>query len=232
MEYIDNSSLANTIDNVSEALLFELDITENEKMNIADFLIGRHKAPDAYANTFTPTTSDEKTAYVLFTGEKVKSRAGKFHIIGEEAIRILRKLNMNTPEAKIALAEADQGIQQQIDANWQKQRYPYGTYCCKTCSTAYWLNLSSRDRNNNTDILLAGLEYLKQNREEKGTWKSFHYFYTLYTLNEIDPDLSMEEMRFASRSILRWIKRKPLEENRYTMRRYFIGESILKKCKA
>jgi hypothetical protein len=41
MKYLDISSLANMIKNVSEALLFGLDITESEKLEIGDILTER-----------------------------------------------------------------------------------------------------------------------------------------------------------------------------------------------
>ena len=54
-------------------------------MQIADFILNQQGKPDAYADTFAPTENDLKKDLVLFTGEKIKSRAGKRHMIGEVA---------------------------------------------------------------------------------------------------------------------------------------------------
>jgi hypothetical protein len=225
MPYLDESSLANTIDNVSEALLFGLEISDNEKQAIAVFLVKRHYAPGGYANMFAPTDSDLKRDLVLFTGEKIKTNAGRCHMMGEEASRILRKMNINNDKIEEALKEADAGIQKRIAESGS----PSGRYCCKNCSGSLWLNLSAGGLNNDTEQLKAGLQFLKQHREDKGTWKGFHYYYTLYILNEIRPELVMDELRFAEKSIIRWINRKNKAEDKYQLRRNYIGERILDK---
>jgi hypothetical protein len=225
MVYIDKTSLAKTIDNVSEALLFSFIIDETEKTEIASFLVEQHFAPGAYANMFAPAEKDMKRDLVLFTGEKIKSNAGRCHVMGEEASRILRKLDVKSPEVIQALQEADSGIQKRIKESGSIS----GTYCCRTCSCALWLNLSAGGLNHNSDILKSGLRFLKQHREDKGTWKGFPYFYTLYVLNEIEPELVKDELQFASKSILRWINRKQNEETKYLLRRKYIGEAILNK---
>lgn len=226
MNYLNTTSLADTIDNVSEALLFSFDIAEKEKLEIADFLIGRHNIPGAYANMFAPTETDMKHELVLFTGEKIKTNAARRHMMGEEACRILRRLGVKNDKVEAVLKEADEGIQKRISESGE----PSGKYCCKNCSSALWLNLSAGGINNNGEMLIAGLRFLRQHREEKGTWKGFNYFYTLYVLNEIEPGLAMDEMKFAAKSINRWIKRKPVNVDKYTLRRNFIGESILTKA--
>jgi len=225
MDYLETSSLSQTIDNISEALLFGFDINRGEKEKIANFLLDRHLAPGAYAGLFAPTESDMKQDLVLFTGEKIKSNAGRRHIMGEEASRILHKLDIENEAVSRVLREADEGLKQRIN----ESKSPLGTYCCKTCSCSLWLNVSAGGLNHDSDILKAGLEFLKQHRDDKGTWKSFPYFYTLYVLNEIEPELAMDELQFASKSILRWINRKQMEETNYLLRRKFIGEAILNK---
>jgi len=94
MQYLERNSLFITVENVSEALLFDLKIDKNEKAEIADFIISQQGMPRAYANTFAPTEMDIKQDLILFTGERIKSVVGKCHMIGEEASRILRKLDL------------------------------------------------------------------------------------------------------------------------------------------
>ena len=229
MKYLDKNSLFKTIDNVSEALLFDLDIDKNEKLEIANFIVTQHGKPRTYANTFAPTDFDLKQDLTLFTGEKIKTGAGKCHMIGEEACRILRKLDVQTDKVKTALREADNGLRNAINTYSQKPRYEYGMYCCKSCSCALWINLASGGLNNDTKLLIAGLNYLKRQRDDKGKWKGFPYYYTLYVLNEIDKDLAMEEMRYISKSIEKRLKRKQRNKNRYNLRRNYICEQILDK---
>jgi hypothetical protein len=229
MQYLDKSSLFHTIDNVSEALLFGLEINENEKYKIADFIVNQHEKPRAYANTFAPTDIDLKHDLILFTGEKIKTGAGKCHMIGEEACRILRKLDLKTYKVKTALQEADRGLQKRIYESSENPRYQSGMYCCKSCSCALWINLASGGLNNDTKLLKAGLEFLRQHRDDKGRWKGFPYYYTLYVLNEILPDLAKNEMIYVTKSIDRRLKKKKINESKYDLRRNYICEQILDK---
>jgi hypothetical protein len=230
MKYIDKTSLAKTIDNVSEALLFGFDIQEKEKSEIADFIIGQHEAAYSYARTFAPTNDDMKRDLVLFTGEKVKSRAGKCHTLGEEASRILRKLNIKDQRIQIALSESDEGLQERINDHLNRQGGTFGAYCCKTCSCSLWLNLSAGGLNNNIQMQIAGLNFLKLFRNDEGSWNGFPFYYTLYTLNEISTDLVIDELRFAAKSIEKRLKRSIFYEDKYSLRRNFISESILEKA--
>ncbi len=229
MKYLDKNSLFNTVDNVSEALLFNLKIDNNEKTEIADFIVNQQGKPRTYANTFAPTETDLRQDLVLFTGDKIRSVVGKCHMIGEEACRILRKLDLKPDRVKKALKNADNGLQMQIDKTLKNHRYEYGMYCCKTCSCGLWLNLSSGGLNRNTGMLKAGLDYLKKHRDNKGRWKGFPYYYTLYVLNEISPDLAINELKYASRSIERRLNKKQTDENKYDLRRNYICVSILNK---
>ena len=229
MAYLDKTSLAKTIDNVSEALLFGLDIEENEKLEIAGFIAGQHGAPYTYANTFAPTDKDMTRNLILFTGERIKSRAGKCHTLGEEASRILRKLKIEDQRIQIALKESDEGLQKRINDHMTRQGGTFGAYCCKTCSCSLWLNLSAGGLNNNIQMQLAGLNFLKQFRNDEGSWNGFPYYYTLYVLNEIPSALAIDELQFAACSIEKRLKRRIYNENQYTLRRNCICESILKK---
>ena len=230
MKYLDTNSLFHTVDNVSEAILFGLDIDRDEKIQIADFIAGRQGKPNAYAGTFAPTENDLKQDLVLFTGDKIKSRIGKCHMIGEEACRVLRKLDVQNGKTCIALQEADKGLQDQITRYLKESRYEFGTYCCKSCSCGVWMNLSSGGLNLGEGFLDAGMKFLKKFRDESGRWKGFPWYYTLYVLNEIDTDIAMDEMKYAARSIeKRLIRKNKTNESKYDLRRDYIGEQILSK---
>jgi hypothetical protein len=229
MKYLDTSSLFQTVDHVSEALLFGLEIEPNEKTAIADFIINQHGKAGTYADMFAPTEYDLKHDLILFTGEKIKSNVGKCHMIGEEASRILRQLDILTDKVKVALQQADAGLLYRINESKQMPGYEYGKYCCKKCSCALWLNLSSGGLNIDRDLLKAGMAYLKRKRDDKGAWISFPYFYTLYILNEIDIDIVMDEMQYAAKFMKRWYRNKKTDENKYALRRNYIYEQILKK---
>jgi hypothetical protein len=227
MDYLDRTSLFKTVDQVSEALFFDLKIDENEKVEIADFIVNQQSKPHAYADTFAPTEVDLQNDFVLFTGERIKSTVGKCHMIGEEASRVLRKLGVQTEKIKGALHRADTGLQNRL--NSYHSRYIYGMYCCKSCSCGLWLNLSSGGLNKDTQFLIAGMDYLRQHRDGEGKWKGFPYFYALYVLHEIGLDIAKEEMKYTARSIESRLRKKRTHENKFDLRRNYICEQILEK---
>ncbi|MBN1597708.1 MAG: hypothetical protein JW894_05400 [Bacteroidales bacterium] len=229
MKYVDVNSLSQTIDNVSEALLFGFDIDRSEKDIIADFIIGRQGKPNSYADTFAPTESDMKRDYILFTGEKIKSGAGKCHMIGEEASRLLRKLGLNNDKINKALIRADNGLKKQIDKVYKNPGYEYGMYCCRSCSCALWINLASGGLGNDTKMLKAGLNYLKKHRDSKGNWNGFPKYYTLYVLNEMDINLALDELKYIAPLVERRLKKKKTEEDKFELRRNYMCEQIIEK---
>lgn len=229
MKYLNTGSLFQTIDNVSEALFFGFGISDKEKAGIVDFILNQQGKPRTYANTFAPTKNDLKRDLVLFTGEKVKTNAGRSHMIGEEACRILRLIGGQNEKIQKALDKADQGLLARITSGKNDPRYIHGTYCCNTCTCSLWLNISSGGLQNDTTLLESGLGYLKNNRDGKGSWKKFPNNYILYVLNEIEPELVLDELRYAGNAIEKKLKRKNTPESTYDLRRKSIYEQILNK---
>ena len=228
MNLIDKNSLFRTIDNVSEAIFFNLEMNSEEKGEIADFIVNQQGKPYTYANTFAPTENDMKQDLVLFTGERIRSGAGKCHMIGEESCRVLRKMNLDSEKINWALQKADKGLKEQIFGSYHNQKYEFGMYCCKSCSCSLWNNLSSGGLDNDIEMLKAGLQYLSQHRDNNGRWNGFPFYYTLFVLNGMDWELSSEELTYAAGSIERRLKRRPAQ-NKYDMRRNHICEMIINK---
>ncbi len=229
MKYLNPNSLFQTIDNVSEALLFNFEIEKAEKQEIADFIVGQQNKPHAYANTFAPTESDLKKDLVLFTGEKITTGAGKCHMAGEEASRVLRKLGIHNEKIRQALQKADNGMLEMVLNLTERYGYVDGTYCCNPCSCSLWINLASGGIPELAHILPDGLAYLKSTRDGKGRWKGFPYYYIIYVLNEIGPELAHEEMEYTAPYIEKKLNSKKSTKPKYDLRRNYICEQLLKK---
>ena len=229
MKYLDINSLFKTVDNVSEALFFDLEISTNEKKEITDFILNQQGKPRTYADTFAPTENDLKHDLILFTGEKINTNAGRSHMIGEEACRILRLIDGQNKKVQKALDKADKGLMTRINSGKNHPRYIHGKYCCKACSCSLWLNISSGGLQNDISLLESGLKYLKNNRDDKGSWKGFPSNYILYVLNEIDPGLVLDEMKYVGSAIERKLKKLKSSETKYDLRKNAIYERILSK---
>jgi hypothetical protein len=226
MPLLDPSSLFNTVDNVSEALFFGRTMGAAEKSAVADFIVDRQGKPHAYGDTFAPTEADLRRDLTLFTGDKIRTAAGKCHVIGEEAGRILRTLGLKTANVERALTRADAGMRERIERGREQSRYGEGMYCCKSCSSALWLNLAAGGLGNDEALLDAGMRELKRFRDGTGRWKGFPYYYVLYVLGEAGPDTAGAEIRYTAPSLERLLKRPRAGGDKYDARRRRVCERL------
>lgn len=227
MDLLNKNSLVQTIDNISEAMLMNKEIPLKDKTLLANFILSRQDKPLAYAHTFAPTEFDLAHEFRLFTGEKVNSKVGLCHILGEEASSILRKLNSKKGNIDIALQKADNGLDSYI--NKYSHLYPKGFYCCKTCSSALWLNIGTGGVKSQQSLLTHGIKILENQRNGNGRWKGFHYYYTLHVLNAIDIEFAKHELKYAAPEIEKRLKLNLKNESKYELRRNLISEQILQK---
>ncbi|HWZ93361.1 MAG TPA: hypothetical protein VNW92_31090 [Polyangiaceae bacterium] len=63
-----------------------------------------------------------------------------------------------------------------------KQR---GTFCCGPCTVALWRHLAVGGLGDYAKNLNHGLSKLDAQRDGKGTWRAFPFFYTLSALAEV-----------------------------------------------
>jgi hypothetical protein len=202
MNIVNTSSLAATLNNLNSAFLENRKLSTSEKKEIASYIASRQGLPRSYWNMFAPTDEDYK-GISLFTGEKVKTGAGISHILGEESLRALYLLNAKGKKIDEAVLGAEDGLQKAMERSKLHGYYAKGTYCCATCTAAYWRNLSAEGSQNNKDILKAGMKYLKSMRDGKGRWKRFPFYYTLLALSGIDLPESKSELEYTSGVLMR-----------------------------
>lgn len=229
MKYIVEDSLFQTIDIVNDALFYNEEIPVQEKQEIAKFISDRQGEPLSYAESFAPTENDMQHDLFLFTGERITTSAGRRYMIGGEASRILRLMDEKGDAITAALTRADEGLYKMIDLSRKDPRYTEGTYCCKRCSCTLWLNMSSGGLSKEAAMLPMGIDFIKRNRDGKGGWNGFPTNYLLYVLNELDPDLSTEELKYAGPAIERKLNRKKNAFGKYDIRRKALYERILDK---
>ena len=226
MKILNTQSLAATVDAVNEMFFMGRPLPRPQMRQAAKWIAERQGKPGSYANMFAPTSRDRKDGVRLFTGEKVATRAGVAHIIGEEACRSLILLKGDTKLVSEALEAATVGMTTQL-----RKEKRTGMYCCGKCSVALWRHVSAgglaatkRER-----LLAAGLRKLKARRDGKGRWKVFPFYYTLLALSEIDLPAAVKEMQYAAPPLEGLLKR-PATKDKYNRRRRILAERILKKC--
>lgn len=226
MKLINHNSLASTLDAVNEAFFYKRPLSKSARVQVAKWIASRQGIPGSYANMFAPTRKDFENGLVLFTGEKISSRAGLSHILGQESSRALMLLNVASADVKLALERAAVGFMERMK---QYIIVKKGIYCCAMCSCALWRHLSAGGLENGERILTAGVRTLKSLRDGKGRWKRFPFYYTLLALNEIELPAARKEMHYAARACERLLKRE-MKKDKISQRRHILVERILERC--
>jgi hypothetical protein len=226
VKLIDQNSLASTLDSVNEAFFYNQPLSKSERTQIARWIASRQGLPRSYAGMFAPMGKDFQNGLVLFTGEKVFTRAGISHILGQESCRTLLLLDVGLADVKAALEKATAGFMPRLK---QYGKADEGTYCCATCSCAFWRHLSAGGLENNKRLLTNGIKTLKSFRDGKGRWNRFPFYYTLLVLNGTELPASVEEMQYAAPACERLLKRD-IKRDKISKRRRILAERILEKC--
>ena len=226
MKLINQNSLASTLDAVNEAFFYNRPLSKSERTQAAKWIASRQGLPGSYADMFAPTKKDYRNGLTLFTGEKITTRVGLSHILGQESCRILLLLNVTSADVKSALQRATAGFMEPMKQYIVADK---GMYCCANCSCAFWRRLSAGELENGEWILAAAIKTLKSFRDGRGRWKRFPFYYTLLVLNEIELPIARKEMQYAAPACERLLKRQT-KRDKISRRRRTLAERILERC--
>ena len=228
MTLIYPDSLGDTLDAMNQTLFTRAALTPSQREQAARWIAGRQGQPHAYAGMPAPTARDFETGATVFTGERIRSRVGTAHILGEEACRILILLHPQTSGIREVLKCATEGMEERLSVG-ERSDHPSGTYCCGTCSCAYWRHLAAGGLSRNEERLAAGMNALKLHRRDTGRWHRFTFFYTLLALVEMAPELSRDELRFAAPVCERYVKSRP-SGTPHAIRRRHLAAMVLARA--
>lgn len=104
------TSLAVAVDDVDRAHFAGETIAPGRRAELAAWIAVQQGQPRSYAGLPAPTPADCALPLRLFTGEAVRSGAGRAHILGEEACRALILLGDQSVTVQEALARASAGM--------------------------------------------------------------------------------------------------------------------------
>jgi hypothetical protein len=228
MGIVNTLSLSNTLDKLNEAFFFGKVIAEEDKIAAAQWIAGRQGLAGAYYGMFAPTTKDMESPVFLFTGEKITSRVGRCHILGEEASRNLLLLNVQDKEVKNAWQAANSNMLRQL-RDYEAHHTLQGMYCCGTCSTAYWRNITAGGLDRKEERLEAAMRMMKSLRKGQGQWRSVPLYHALLAIMEIDLKSAVEEMRYAASTLEKKLRNFKTKD-KYQERRKKLAERVLAKC--
>ena len=229
---INTQSLGVTLDNLNEAFFEGWTLTRPVREQAAKWIASRQGLPGSYAGMFAPTEQDSRQGITFFTGEKLKTRAGSAHILGEEACRALILLKVSDVEVREALKRASDGMAGRMRLDEGRTD---GYYCCGKCSVSLWRHLAVGGLTRSEQLLAAGMKTLKAHRDGSGRWRVFPFHYTLLALTEIAlPGMlpgagARSEMRYAAPVCERLLKRSS-KANVYDRRHRMLAERVLAQC--
>ncbi len=231
--FIHPESLAETLDSLNAALFEQRPITDQARLETAVWIADRQGLPGSYAGMFAPTDKDYAFGAFTFTGEPIRSGAGTGHILSEESCRALFLLKYSNSEVRGALRRARQSILNRLELTETEGQWS-GVYCCGICSVSLWRHLSASGDSDDLRRMENGLLALKRNRDGKGRWRRFPFFYTLLALSGMEPPLVREEILYAEpvivRALRRMNKKDPEMISQHDRRRRMVMEHVLDIC--
>jgi hypothetical protein len=181
-------------------ILRSLEVPKSDKWvaRAITWLVAQHNGPTAYRQGFfaLPESEQHITHGLLPSGEVVNSETSMRHVYGELALAVLLRYGeRNASEVQTALA-AMRGL--------MVGRYAVkGFYCCGACTAAIWQVLGAVPQATSPRVVTDGLETLKLNREEDGTWRRFPFYFTLHSLSRLPYPVARREIRFAADRLIR-----------------------------
>jgi len=228
MDFLDETSLASTLDRVNESLFLSKPIPVKEKEKVAEWIVSRLGLKGSYFGLFAPTKQDYENKTFTFTGEEFNSQASLAHILGEESMRALNKLEVKTKNIKDALVTAKNIMEERIRPGEESMGGKTGMFCCGKCSVSYWRSLSSGCLDYPEERLSKGIKILKTLRDGKGKWKRFPFYYTLLGLSDIELPGVNDELRYVGSTMEKSLKN--LGRNvKFDSRRKVLLERLLAK---
>jgi hypothetical protein len=224
-----SNSLSDVVDEINHSIFFKEPIKIKRKKNLADWISSRMHQIGSYSGLFAPTEKDFNDPIQTFTGEAVTSYAGKAHLLGEEALNALIALNVHSKDIDDAIDDAANIVNNLIKRDETENEY-CGFFCCGKCTVSYWRNLINERLPHSKERLAQGLINLEQNRDQKGRWKRFPFYYTAYVLDEMPMDTIKNQLEYIM-PVLQRVSRRKFSSDKYGIRRKYIVKTLLCKAK-
>ena len=225
---INRASLSKTVDAINTAHFEGRALAAAERHQAAGWIAARQGLPGSYGETFAGFPSERSNGIVLFTGERIASASAR-HILGEEASRALRQLQVRDPDVTRALDAADEGLMRCLArAAEDPRRHNPGLYCCGKCSVGLWRNLLAGGLDRQEERLRCGAMHLRSVRDGEHQWRRFPFWYTVLALSEMDSSEARTELKYAEPALARAASR-PVPSAPYARRRHELAVRTLNR---
>jgi len=211
---LNKDSLAMTLWNLEKARLNGIRPKETEIDETLKWIVNRQKEPGRFGLGFAAPTEHDYSTRRLPTGEKIHSRAGAAHLLGEEAFWALAKwCGKDAPGLRKGL----------IGMLGRASRYPAyadkGKYCCGSCSLAFWRALVAAGIKEGESFVERGLLSMNLVRDGKLGWNTFPFSYSIYALASLNHPIADEELKYAQGRIERSLRLLRISRDPYGLRK-------------
>ena len=225
LKVLHKNSLYETVDRINEAAFFAHAIDPSEAESAADWIQSRMGAGIHYHGLFGLTPAEMDSGIFTFTGDRLQS-ASLRHVMAEETCRALLFLeSQGVKTGRSARQSASEELGALIAGPGSK-KMGRGFFCCGTCTVAVWRHVNAGGLQAEQPHLPAGIEILKQHRDDQGGWRRFPFYYTLSALIEMEIPTARDELQYAGNRIRRLLKR-PQKSTRFALRRMHILQKSL-----
>jgi hypothetical protein len=191
MTIIYPTSLSATLDATADSFFHQKLLPPNMREEIAAMIISRQCHSGVNSGFFIPFTAESEVKVKLYTGEQLNTDLARAHILLIEASRILKLLDLESDALTQCILLADQRMDKMC----------YSNFCtkgeCKALSIAYLRYLLLDGSGNAASQIVTHLTKLNAQRDGKGRWGGFPFFYTVLTLSESDEPLAMQELQYV-----------------------------------
>jgi hypothetical protein len=199
VDVIQEARLSGTLDALNARVFEGQSWAAAERQQVARWIAARQGLPGAYADTFAGFPAEREEGIVVFTGERITSASAR-HILGEEASRALRSLQVRDGGVQAALERADAGLMACLArASLGPRNTNPGKFCCGKCSVGLWRHLLAGGLDRQEERLRKGVgEVLREQRAGGGKWRVFPFWYTVLALAEMDLPEARRELEYAA----------------------------------
>jgi hypothetical protein len=192
MSIIRPTSLSAILDSTAEGFFYQKPISTDLREEIATMLISRQIQSGPNSGFFIPYTSETETQSRLFCGEQLHTDFARRHIQLIESARVLKLLGVENRAVAQSIQLADHRMEMMC----------YSKFCskgeCKALTIAYLRYLLLDGTGNSASRVNTLLANLTSQRDGKGKWGGFPFFYTVLMLSESEDPLAIQELQYAA----------------------------------
>jgi len=216
---IDKASLGRTIDGANDALVEGRTIADEEKLQVASWLLGRQVTTGRNVGAFEPTDADLRDGAHLFTGERLRTKLATWNVLSAEAARLLVLFGHGD-------AAAREGVERAM--SWLNVACFVRDDCaigeCAHSFVSHMRFTSVLDPSSPSLVRRVGV--IREHRDGKGRWERFPFYYTVLLLSELVGEAARSELRYAVPACERALSRGA-QNKAYQARRRVLLERII-----